>query len=652
MLTAFCALTGIPPAACAMIGDSTHDLDSGRAAGMTTIAVLTGLATRADLEPHADVVLDDISALPDWLGTLTGRALPRGTRLRRTDAPRDFLRDAARLLGQRFISTVSLRPDLGRAQTCRRRGATRPSPRSPAAPMPALAQNCKSDGSLRYLGNTRDAARSVWLSRTGAGSFALESAQGSHVVDTWSRPPARQLHISASPVVSQRQRRYPQAAGDGRQQALRDRHPEPEGRHYPAADHHQSGAAAHRQLLPRFRRAHARPSARCPRAASPPACPAASARPSARCPRPASRPTRPGGVQPPIGTLPPSRHHPQPGPVASSRPIGTLPPSAASPPPGPAASGRLSAPCRPAGIDARRSRRRPASGRHAPARRWRAGRTRRRPRPRAIAGVRPDRRRPALPRPRRFAVSIRGRPATRRRPADLPAGDARRCRRRGAADRRPRAGGADALEPLGAALLHVSISDERYGLDVDTELASLTLGIDRRIGDDFVLGALISFQNSDSDGFDKNLTVESTGFNLGPYAAWRLSPQLGARRNAELRPLRQRLARSVGLDGSYDFAADLRLRSPRTGNTLSRSISSARRPRSPTATSPTTATAWTAAVLGAPLDVRFPERQLPLRRSDRRPGGQPHLHLRRRGQDRDALSRARRRLRLRAAERR
>ena len=47
-----------------MIGDSTHDLDSGRAAGMTTIAVLTGLASRADLAPHADVVLDDIAALP------------------------------------------------------------------------------------------------------------------------------------------------------------------------------------------------------------------------------------------------------------------------------------------------------------------------------------------------------------------------------------------------------------------------------------------------------------------------------------------------------------------------------------------------------------------------------------------------------------
>lgn len=68
MLAAFCRATGIPPEACAMIGDSTHDLDSGRAAGMTTVAVLTGVATRDDLAPHADVVLDDIAALPAWLG--------------------------------------------------------------------------------------------------------------------------------------------------------------------------------------------------------------------------------------------------------------------------------------------------------------------------------------------------------------------------------------------------------------------------------------------------------------------------------------------------------------------------------------------------------------------------------------------------------
>jgi phosphoglycolate phosphatase len=68
MLAAFCAATCIPAAECAMIGDSTHDLDSGRAAGMVTVAVLTGIADHADLAPHADVVLESIGALPAWLG--------------------------------------------------------------------------------------------------------------------------------------------------------------------------------------------------------------------------------------------------------------------------------------------------------------------------------------------------------------------------------------------------------------------------------------------------------------------------------------------------------------------------------------------------------------------------------------------------------
>ncbi|TPE50242.1 HAD family hydrolase [Amaricoccus solimangrovi] len=68
MLLAFSAATGIPPEACAMIGDSVHDLASGRAAGMTTIGVLTGPASAEDLAPHADAVLPDIGALPAWLG--------------------------------------------------------------------------------------------------------------------------------------------------------------------------------------------------------------------------------------------------------------------------------------------------------------------------------------------------------------------------------------------------------------------------------------------------------------------------------------------------------------------------------------------------------------------------------------------------------
>lgn len=50
-----------------MVGDSTHDLRAGRAAGMQTVGVLTGLADTADLAPFADIVFPDISHLPDWL---------------------------------------------------------------------------------------------------------------------------------------------------------------------------------------------------------------------------------------------------------------------------------------------------------------------------------------------------------------------------------------------------------------------------------------------------------------------------------------------------------------------------------------------------------------------------------------------------------
>ena len=67
MCLAFARQTGLNPARVAMVGDSLHDLHAGRAAGMLCVAVLTGIATHADLAPHADVVLPDIGALPVWL---------------------------------------------------------------------------------------------------------------------------------------------------------------------------------------------------------------------------------------------------------------------------------------------------------------------------------------------------------------------------------------------------------------------------------------------------------------------------------------------------------------------------------------------------------------------------------------------------------
>lgn len=66
-LLAFCDHTGLAPEACAMVGDSLHDLHAGRAAGFTTIGVLTGMAQAEDLQPAADVVLPNIGAIPDWL---------------------------------------------------------------------------------------------------------------------------------------------------------------------------------------------------------------------------------------------------------------------------------------------------------------------------------------------------------------------------------------------------------------------------------------------------------------------------------------------------------------------------------------------------------------------------------------------------------
>ncbi len=66
-LLAFCAHVDVQASATAMVGDSLHDLISGRAAGMTTIAVLTGIATQETLSAEADVVLPDIGQIPDWL---------------------------------------------------------------------------------------------------------------------------------------------------------------------------------------------------------------------------------------------------------------------------------------------------------------------------------------------------------------------------------------------------------------------------------------------------------------------------------------------------------------------------------------------------------------------------------------------------------
>ncbi len=69
-LLAFSKRTRIPPEACVMVGDSLHDLRAGRAAGMRTIGVLTGMARASVLEPYADIVLPDIGHIARWLDAI------------------------------------------------------------------------------------------------------------------------------------------------------------------------------------------------------------------------------------------------------------------------------------------------------------------------------------------------------------------------------------------------------------------------------------------------------------------------------------------------------------------------------------------------------------------------------------------------------
>lgn len=63
MLLAFAAQCQLPPDAVLMVGDSRHDLLAGKAAGMPTLGVLTGVATQSDLAPFADIVRPDIGHL-------------------------------------------------------------------------------------------------------------------------------------------------------------------------------------------------------------------------------------------------------------------------------------------------------------------------------------------------------------------------------------------------------------------------------------------------------------------------------------------------------------------------------------------------------------------------------------------------------------
>ncbi|ODT13724.1 MAG: HAD family hydrolase [Mesorhizobium sp. SCN 65-12] len=65
---AFAELTGLDPAAIAMVGDNRHDLEMARAGGCgLAVGVLSGTGTRESLSEIADVILDSVADLPAFL---------------------------------------------------------------------------------------------------------------------------------------------------------------------------------------------------------------------------------------------------------------------------------------------------------------------------------------------------------------------------------------------------------------------------------------------------------------------------------------------------------------------------------------------------------------------------------------------------------
>ena len=72
MVRAFCERMALASEQVIVVGDNRHDIEMGRdARAGLCVGVLTGTSERADLEDIADVVLDNIGDLPDYLASAT-----------------------------------------------------------------------------------------------------------------------------------------------------------------------------------------------------------------------------------------------------------------------------------------------------------------------------------------------------------------------------------------------------------------------------------------------------------------------------------------------------------------------------------------------------------------------------------------------------
>lgn len=73
MILAFARALGVPPGSLVLVGDTLHDMHAAKNAGARAIAVLTGvhgLAARAMITPHADIVIETLDELDEAIAAL------------------------------------------------------------------------------------------------------------------------------------------------------------------------------------------------------------------------------------------------------------------------------------------------------------------------------------------------------------------------------------------------------------------------------------------------------------------------------------------------------------------------------------------------------------------------------------------------------
>jgi hypothetical protein len=439
-------------------------------------------------------------------------------------------------------------------------------------PLSAAAQNCS--GGLTYLGNIKDGSNSAWLSGTPAGSFSLEAAQGNQTVDTWSKT-RRGLHLSVSPFVSQgnggTHKLYD--VGDGKPCLIDTQNQKrdftiPPNINLPSVTLPGRVVPPIGSIFPDF----APPISTLPGGVMPPigqlpggAVPPIGSLPGGVTPPIGQLPggvvppigSLPGGVTPPIGQLPGGVTPPigqLPGGVVP--PIGTLPGGATPPigqlpggvmPPIGSLPGGVTPPIGqlPGGVV-------PPIGTlpggvTPPIGQLPGGVT---PPIGTLPGgvvppivvVRPDGdkfavladTRVSAQQPAHYCIDPRSRAQVRAQDRgrvplcthEVLAEAARQQQAR--LNQVPLTEGRDFGQQslwnfrMGGRAL--DISDQRFGLDVDTTLRNATFALDRRLTDDVVLGVTFTLESTESNGFGDDLQVDTDGFSVGPYVAMRLSP--------------------------------------------------------------------------------------------------------------------------------